>query len=339
MEKKSLNIFVTGATGFVGNHLAETLLKEGHQVWILVRSAHKLNDFPLPGVNIISGELSDKKNLWIDQLPEKLDVVYHAAGVVHSMRKKIFYRHNTQASIILLNDLKERFQSSPLHFIFLSSLAATGPSIQGRYVNEESKEIPVSHYGKSKKEAEKELKRLVPENFKLTIIRPPMVVGPRDTAVLDIFKMVQGTFIVTPGLDGKSKEYSFVCIYDLVKGLVKVMDVNLPDRIQTFFLSYPKKATFKEIVKAIQYATGKKFIFFILVPMPIVRLAARFLKFVYAFYKHALPLTPDKVRELQPTSWCCESEKSVRLLDMRYDYSLSETMRVTAEDYQKRNWI
>lgn len=337
IDKK--NIFITGATGFVGNHLAESLLKDGHNVYILVRSIHKLNDFPLPGAKIITGDLNEHHHSWLNELPEQLDIVYHCAGVVHSMRRKIFYRHNTFATEKLFRDLKIKYPTNSLHFIFLSSLAATGPSLQGRFVNEESKNLPISLYGKSKNDAEKTLMKECPANFQLSIIRPPMVIGPRDLAVLDIFKMVKNIFIITPGLNGLNKEYSFICVYDLVHALNLCGQYKRDQQIDVFFFAYPKKTNFKELIQTIKLSMEKKFVIYLPIPMPIVRLAARFLKLVWGFYRHDLRLTPDKVRELAASSWCAESEKSVRLMGVKYKYDLKSTIKETLEDYYKRNWI
>lgn len=339
MSDTKKTIFITGATGFVGNHLAEALIKEGHDVYILVRSIHKLNDFPLPGAKIISGDLNENHHAWINELPEKLDIVYHCAGLVHSMRRKYFYRHNTYSTERLFKDLIQKYEKNPLHFIFLSSLAATGPSLQGRFVNEESKNLPVSLYGKSKNDAEKILTKNCPTNFKLTIIRPPMVIGPRDTAVLDIFKMVQSNLIITPGMNGLNKEYSFICVFDLIDALIRTAMTEREKQTEIFFFSYPKKATFKEIIQTIKKAMGKSFVIYLLIPMPLVRILARLLKIIWGIYRHNLRLTPDKVRELTPTSWCAESEKSVRLLNMKYKYDLETTIKETLEDYYKRNWV
>lgn len=344
MNEQKKTIFITGATGFVGNHLAENLINAGHDVYILVRSVHKLNDFPLPGAKIISGDLNEHRHTWIKELPEKLDVVYHCAGLVHSMRRKHFFRHNTKASLQLFKDLREKYSpdqylDSKLHFIFLSSLAATGPSLQGRFVNEESKNLPVSLYGKSKNDAEKLLVQNCPNHFQITIVRPPMIIGPRDSAVLDIFKMVAQSLIVTPGLNGLRKEYSFVCIFDLITALTKLLNYQTEKNYDIFFFCYPKKVTFKEIIQTIKVAMGKKIIFYLLIPMPIVRLMARILKIIWGIYRHPLRLTPDKVRELTPTSWCAESEKSVRLLDMKYKFNLKDTIEITLKDYKSRGWL
>ncbi len=339
MEIDKKNIFITGATGFVGNHLAENLLKEGHNVYILVRSIHKLNEFPLPGAIIISGDLNENYHQWLNELPEKLDIVYHCAGVVHSMRRKYFYRDNTNVTEKLFNDLKSKYSNINLHFIYLSSLAATGPSLQGRFVNEESKNLPVSLYGKSKNDAEKILANNCPANFMLTIVRPPMIIGPRDTAVLDVFKMVKNVFIITPGLNGLSKEYSFICVFDLVNALILCGQQKREKQTEVFFFAYPKKVTFKELIQTIKISMEKKFIIYLPIPMPFVRILARGLKIIWGVYRHGLRLTPDKVRELTPMSWCAESEKSVRLLNVKYRYDLKSTIKETLEDYYKRNWV
>ena len=69
--------------------------------------------------------------------------------------------------------------------VHVSSLAAVGPSLDGTPVREDDEARPVTHYGKSKLEGERIVRRLVPD---AVIVRPPVVYGPRDTDVFQVLK-------------------------------------------------------------------------------------------------------------------------------------------------------
>ena len=80
-------VLVTGASGFVGSHLCETLSKQGYEVYGLIRNP-KSQDYSF---TVIKGDLSLKSiQSWINELPEDLDTAIHTAGVVHSFSKEVF---------------------------------------------------------------------------------------------------------------------------------------------------------------------------------------------------------------------------------------------------------
>lgn len=203
-----MKVFITGATGFVGGHLVESLTNEGIENIGLARSLDKWNSFDLPGSPLLGDLNPDSIDNWIKKLPADLTHVVHTAGIVHSFNKDQFFKVNTQGTKTLFKKLKERYPK--LHFVFISSLAAVGPSSNGLPHHELSELKPTSQYGRSKKEAEDYLKLNLPSEWSLTIIRPPMVIGPRDPAVLDIFKMVKSRLVLETGLKGRKKQYSFV---------------------------------------------------------------------------------------------------------------------------------
>ena len=194
-----MKVFVTGATGFVGSHLIDRFDQEGIEHFGLARSQKKWNEFDLPGTPILGDLGKDSIDHWVSQLPADLTHFIHTAGVVHSFDKDIFDKINFEATKVLFQALKERFPK--LHFIFFSSLAAVGPSQKQKAHTEEVPLNPPSLYGQSKMKAESFLISEKPLDWSLTIIRPPMVIGPRDPAVLDIFKMVKGKFILGTGVN------------------------------------------------------------------------------------------------------------------------------------------
>lgn len=320
-----MKIFLTGATGFVGSHLLEKLLQDGHQVFALVRSPSKVS-IHSPNLTIIKGDLNSAFAISDIDL-ENMNVVIHTAGIVHSYNSQDFFEVNNQGTINLINKFKKNIN---LKFVLISSLAARGP------FEKEVLDQPVSDYGKSKKAAELSLSQLAPTTWVKIIIRPPMVIGPRDTAVLDIFKMVQDGFVLLPGLDSKEKKYSFVCVYDLVHTITESMTLV---EHATIYSSFDQSITFYELIKTIQYKLKKSWIIFLPVPAFIIKIIASLLAFIHQFFPHDLRLTPDKINELLPIKWICDNRQSKLLLKQNYEYDLDKTIDVTLKDYRQRNWI
>ncbi|WP_417334808.1 NAD-dependent epimerase/dehydratase family protein [Halobacteriovorax marinus] len=331
-----MNILITGATGFVGSHLSELLEKSGHNVFSLVRNAKKAKEFNTPGIHVLGSLASNKQNEWISELPEKLDAVIHTAGIVHSMNSEDFYKINSIATQRLILDLKEKY--GQLKFVLISSLASCGPSKRGEPLSEVDIPNPVSDYGKSKKLAERFTKELCPENWSVSIIRPPMVIGPRDPAVLDIFKMINDSFVVTAGMDGMNNEYSFVCVYDLIQTIKSAVEKDF-EGPEIFFSAHPQIITTQELYKSIQRNLGKKRLINLPIPSTLIRVVATLIGFFSKFMKIDIRLTPDKANELLASAWCCQSTKSTETLSQCYDWDLDKTIAATAKDYKERNWI
>ncbi|MDD0852246.1 NAD-dependent epimerase/dehydratase family protein [Halobacteriovorax sp. GB3] len=328
-----MKVFVTGATGFVGSHLVEQLQDQGHEVFSLVRTQKKAQEFNTPGT-LIQGSLSSEgENSWINELPSDLDAVIHTAGIVHSLDTDVFYKINTEATKQLALDLMIRFEK--LRFIFISSLAAAGPSDQRDHLKEKDEASPVSDYGRSKLKAEIWLKENLKNRFELATIRPPMVIGPRDPAVLDVFKMVKSKVVLVPGISGNEKRYSFVCVFDLVETILKTLTKNELSFADTYYSSYPTVITMGELTQKIQDALGIKRLLYIKAPNPLIK----FIATLIGLFKIDARLTPDKVNEILPMSWTCNQEKSVKNLEQVYQYDLEKTVHETLKDYRQRDWL
>lgn len=329
-----MKILITGANGFVGTHLCEKLLKDGHDVFALVRSPNKFIVMPQDRLTVIKGDLDQDSLLWVDLLPIDLETCVHTAGIVHSYLPEEFYRVNALGTQNLVKNLKRRFTN--LHFILISSLAASGPSLGTSSRSELDMDFPISVYGRSKKKAEELLAMYAPSSWQLSVIKPPMVIGPGDPAVLDIFKMVQGGVILLPGHNSKTKLYSFVCVFDLVETIVLVA---VQKKKGIFFSANPQVISFEQLIKEIKKQLKKKWIIYLPLPLIIVRLLAMALNFFYRLFPHNLRLTPDKYYELAATNWTCDGSKSEKELGQVYNYGLERTITMTLIDYKTRKWI
>lgn len=329
-----MKILVTGASGFVGSHLCARLIKEGHDVFALVRTPTKFDILQDEKLVLIKGDLDTESLVWIENLPADLDTCIHTAGIVHSYSDNEFFRVNVNGTENLVNSLKSKFKS--LHFILISSLAGSGPSVGSEKRSEMDMDLPVSVYGRSKKKAEEVLSHLAPKEWKLSVVRPPMVIGPRDAAVLDIFKMVQGGFVILPGRNSRSKLYSFVCVFDLVETITLITMQKKPG---IYFSSNPETITFETLIVEIKKQIKKNWMLYIPLPLFIVRMITILLNFLYKIRPHQLRLTPDKYFELAAINWTCDGSKSERELGQVYNYNLERTITVTLIDYKSRGWL
>lgn len=330
-----MKVLITGATGFVGSHLHESLHSDGVETLGLARSKDKWDKFSLLGEPILGDLNKDSLNHWVSQLPEDLTHVVHTAGIVHSFNKESFFEVNTQGTKLLFKKLKERYPK--LHFIFISSLAAVGPSRDGLPHHEMSLLEPTSQYGLSKKEAEDYLKSNLPSSWSLTIIRPPMVIGPRDPAVLDIFKMVKSRIVLETGLGGRKKQYSFVCVHDVVAIIKKALQDD-HQNLATYFTAHPESISFEGLIEEISVQLKRTPVI-----LPVPFLAITGIAHGMALAKKVLPvefrLTPDKLHELKPDSWLCSGEKATSELGHEYKWDIKKTVEITLEDYLRRGWL
>lgn len=330
-----MKVLVTGATGFVGSHLSELLKERGHEVYALVRNPKKLEGTKLD-CHIIKGDLNLESFWdWIDQLPEDLDAVIHTAGIVHSFNEEHFYNVNSLATKRLIDLLKRKYDR--LKFVLISSLAASGPSLEGELRLEDHPPQPTSQYGKSKLEAEEHLQDLAPISWNKVIIRPPMVIGPRDPAILDFFKMVSSRVVILPGLDGAEKRYSFICVFDLIEAIYRATTLEEIFN-ETFFVAHPNTIYAKELVGQIELTLAKKSLTLKL-PLPAIKAAAFGLNYLNKWTGIEARLTPDKLHELTPKAWICSGEKCQRILGLDYQWDLEKTIEATAKDYKARGWI
>ncbi len=329
-------ILITGATGFVGSHLTQLLDQEGHELYVLVRNRAKYDQFNVRGKIIENALQIDAPNNWIAELPENIDTVIHIAGLVESYQVEDFYRINATATKQLINDLTNRY--SHLHFIYISSLAAAGPGLPSqKIINEEITPHPVSHYGISKLTAEKFIHKYAPKEWNISILRPPMIIGPRDVAMLEVFKMVKGRIIIYEGSNGLDKEYSFISVFDLNSAIAAL--VNDPHNNDTYFIANPSIITYRQLIEEIADLLKIDIYFKIRIPLFLLISLAFGVKYIKHLLPVKLPITPDKIAEIKQRSWICSGQKLEEHYNLKYQYGLRAILEKSLEDYQQRRWI
>ena len=145
-----------------------------------------------------------------------IDVFVHLAGLTRAVTPAGYYRANVDATACLLDALS-LFGKGIKHFIFVSSTSASGPAASP-YIpkTEEDPCRPVSHYGKSKLQAEA-LVRSCPINW--TILRLPIVFGPHDYDMLKMFRVARSGLVI---LFSRPKDpYTYVSAPDVARFLLQ----------------------------------------------------------------------------------------------------------------------
>ena len=240
-----MNILITGATGFIGRHLASRLAKGSPRVRCLVRDNSDISCLRNLNVDLFYGDLLSKDSLGVAL--DKVDVIYHLAGEVYSRKKDDYYKGNILATQNLLEACKER---SPKRIIFLSSVGVYKPVTTETLLTEESECKPITFYGKSKLDAEELIKK---SNIPWVIIRAPVIYGPFQPTVLNRFFLnamyKRGVYIIGDGNNLRS-----LCFIDnLIEGLVLLGNkANIEGK--TYILSDDSPYNFNQIIMTISTA-------------------------------------------------------------------------------------
>ncbi len=215
-----MKTLVTGGTGFIGSHLIEKLCSKNIEVKCMAKDYLNSDQFKKLNVEFINGDLSNGK--LPENLLEDVDNIYHVAGVTHAKSKIDFYNGNYIAT---KNLIESCIHNNPKikRFIYVSSLTAVGPSINGAKVNESTPYHPISDYGISKMMAEYEVLKYR-NKIPVSVVRPSAVYGPRDKDWYMYAKSIKNGIQL---LIGFSKKYvNLIYIDDLIDGIVKAGENN-----------------------------------------------------------------------------------------------------------------
>jgi len=323
--------FITGGTGFIGSTLAETLLASGWEVHCLVRSPNILKWLHGLPVKLVAGDLFSESVL--AKALENATHVFHLAGLTKALTSAEYFHANSAATHVLL-------QACALHakrlerLIYVSSIAAAGPSRDRQPVREEETPHPVSIYGRSKLAGEAACAEFT-QRLPITIVRPPVVYGPRDRDVYEYFKQVKWGLRLRPGFTPRYT--SMIHVHDLVAGMMlAAQHPRAPG--QTFFLTHAEFYEWSLLGEAIAHALQRKTVS-IPIPLGLTPAVAAVSEIVAKITRKPALLSFDKVREMRETHWICSAEKARERLGFIAALPLAEGLRQTVLWYRAQGWL
>lgn len=334
-----MRALVTGASGFIGSTLIEELSTLGFDVQALMRRTSSAAN--LEGVKFerLEGDMSDYESL--KRAVKNTDYVFHLAGALFAPNRAAYFKHNAEGTRLLAQAVAET-RPNLSRFVFVSSMAAGGPSQTIQPRDETTACLPVSAYGESKLQAEQDLLKYR-DVFPISIIRPPMVYGPRDTATLVFVQTVAKNLMPifkSPSSDDGHKYYSTIHVKDLVRGIVQ-SGVASKDKVpsgEVFYLSDDRAVTYEQLMTVIAEKLEKDPLK-IRLPQSALAVAANVLHVVGKITRKTYSMNLDKLNEVYPDYWTCSNAKAKRMLGFTTEFELSTGMTNTIEWYKRQKWI
>ncbi len=193
-----MTVFLTGGTGFLGSHVAEALAQEGLDVVALARDERRAGRLRGLGAEVCLGDLDAAGGMRaVEEALRRCDAVVHVAGLVKAARTADFHRVNVEGTARLADAMVRRGRGK--RFVLVSSIAAQGPGDGPGERPPDRPEAPLTAYGRSKLGGERAVVARAGD-LSVTIIRPPIIYGPRDIEFLKVFQ-VAARLRILPAVD------------------------------------------------------------------------------------------------------------------------------------------
>jgi 2-alkyl-3-oxoalkanoate reductase len=248
-----MRYLITGATGFVGGHIAEICVQRGQAVSVLARSTSDTRRLEELGATIYRGEMGDPR--LVAQAVHDVDVIVHCAGKIGSWGPVDDYRQvNVESLRVLLDACKGLALTRFLHMSSLGVYAA-----RHHYGTDESQPLPKRHrdgYSQSKMEAEQLVFRYYHDfGVPAVVLRPGFIYGPGDHAVLpEIINSLRQGRVRYPGARGR-RALNTIFIRNLLDAVFLTIDNDVAVG-QAYNLTDGEFLSKRQFVEAIADAMG-----------------------------------------------------------------------------------
>jgi nucleoside-diphosphate-sugar epimerase len=338
-------IAVTGATGFIGRHVVAHLVERGMDVRAIVRFSSVAPHFqalPAPPDPRDPPDLPDPRDpsalltvvraglerAALADAFRDVDAVVHLAGVVSAIREQELFDVNVEGT----RAVADAARAAGVRLIHVSSLAAAGPASAGSPRSEDDPAAPVTPYGRSKLESEGVLAAM--PDLRWIVLRPGIVYGPGDRAMLPLFQLAARG--VLPLVGRASAAYTVIHVSDLVRAIVAALDGGV-DR-QTVFAGHPRPATGRQLLEGVRSAVGRP-ARIVRVPMALARVAAIAGDIGGAIRGRPLPLNGTRYVELSAEGFVCRVDRLRDRLGIVAKVDLAQGLAQTAAWYRQEHWL
>ena len=220
-----MNILVTGIAGFIGSHIAERLIQEGHTVFGVDNLSNGFKKNIPENAEAFFFDLSVKQNL--DVLPSSIDIIIHMAG--HASGERSYSKpvmDLEQNTVATLNLIEYGIKYKVARFLFASSISCYGHLTDG-FASEESLGSPKTCYAVAKQSSENYL-GIYGDQLPNVIFRIANVYGPRQ----NLANMQQGMVSIYLAQAMKNNKVEVKGSLDRFRDFVEVEDV-----VQAFVLA------------------------------------------------------------------------------------------------------
>ena len=325
-----MKILLTGANGFVGSHIAETLSKAGHRVVTMVRASSNCRWLEGLELAVKTGDICRPESL--KDAVTGVDAIIHCAGLVRAKDGESYYRVNRDGTAALV-EAALYHNPSLEKFVYISSQAAMGPSNAFRPKAAGELENPVSDYGKSKLAGEKELLRLKGK-IPFTILRPASVYGPRDRDIFIFFNLVHKGF--RPRTQGR-RYIQMLFVKDLARAALATVSGNGHTDNKTYFLAEERPYTLDDVGRTIAASINKTGI-----PLPLPDIIFHGASFIAEnlarLANKPAVLNRQKIAEMMQPYWIGDARPAQEDMGIHFT-KLEFGAKITYSWYRQNKWL
>jgi nucleoside-diphosphate-sugar epimerase len=297
----------------------------------MVRHTSDLSHIQNLPVELVYAEMQDAESLHL--ACQDLEAVCHCAALTRALDEETFFRVNTQGTIALA---EASLEASPNleRFLFVSSLAAAGPSTsEDIFLEESGIPQPISWYGNSKLAAEKALAAMS-DRLPLTIVRPCPVYGPRNRDFFAYFDLVKRGVSLQLGRDGR--RISLIYVHDLVTLLMLALEES-ESLGQTYF-GCAKAHSYVAFSDAIARALNKRTLRLTIPMMALVPMAL-WAKVQSRITDKPPLLNEQRIGDMRQRFWLCSGEKAQQQLGFFPEHSFDLAVKETTSWYLENGWL
>jgi len=323
------SVFITGATGFIGQHIALFLAEKGHCVHVLHRTSSDISGLNHPNIKLFIGDVTNSTS--IEQAMKGCTGVFHIAAYAKQWGKDKdkFHKINYEGTLNVLNVAKKQNIQKA---VFTSTAGVIGPSTSKELVDENTIRTVdfFFDYEKTKWMAEEKIQEFVKNGMDISIVSPTRVYGPgllseSNGVTTMINQYYLGKWHMLPGNGKKIGNYVFVD--DVVKG---------------HYLAYTKggageryilggtNISYIDFFKNLNAVINSKY-YLIKVPAFVIRIVAAINMLICYTTGKAPFITPSSARKFL-FDWNVSSHKATKHLSYN-PISLSEGLQKTI------NWL
>ncbi|WP_394825158.1 NAD-dependent epimerase/dehydratase family protein [Pendulispora albinea] len=327
-----MNVLITGASGFLGSHVAEQLSLGGHSVRALVRRTSNRKFLEsLSNVELVYGAVEEADK--VEAAADGVDAIVHAAGIVKARNREEFHAINVGGTQNVIAAAKKQ-AGKIRRVVYVSSLEACGPSVNGDPIDADQQN-PITAYGRSKLEAERAI-QAVKDELPVVTLRPTGIYGPRDVEIFEVFKAVQRRVLPITG-DGSAK-VTFTYATDCAKAIIRAIEADIPSG-RSYFITDGKIYVQREAMEEVERAIGKRAIIRKGLPLGVISAVALGVETYGKFANKAVMLTREKANMLAQPYWVCSTDNAMADLGWKPEVDWAEGTRRTVKWYRENGWL